>query len=105
MLLRGLLGRERDWWAISIGIFVLAMAIAPTTIVRRSGILLLYRFRRLSWSDVAAMQEVDAPRSKECLRVRGHDDRIFILRGVPADRLPGLLQLAAQARRHTEQHP
>lgn len=100
-LLIGFLGRDHDWWKIASGFVLVALGLLPATIVRRGGMILPRRFTRISWGDVAAIQEIDLTESRECLRARLADGRIVPLQGVPAHRLPGLVQLAEDHRRAT----
>lgn len=98
LLLAGAARRDPDWWSVSVGLVLVAIGSSPATVVGRSGVVLLYRFRRLPWSSVAAIQEIDHPRSRECLRLRMASGPIFVLRGVPGHRLAGLMRLAERSR-------
>ncbi len=99
LVFTGFLGREHDWWNVAGGLFLFAAGLLPAAIVRRSGIILPRRLSRFSWGNVVAIQEVDISASRECLRARLADGRIVPLAGVPAHRLPGLVQLAEDHRR------
>lgn len=99
LLMIGLLTRGRDGWPIAFGLILLTLALSPVTVIRPTGIVIPLRFLRLRWTQIVAIQEIDLPGSRECLRAKRSDGRVFVLRGVPADRLPGLIALAENAHR------
>lgn len=77
-----------------IAVLLIFSPIIPATIIKPSRVILPMKFRTIPWQQVAAVQVVDLPGSKEGIRLKLNDERIVTLTGVPADRLPAILYLA-----------
>lgn len=89
-----------DFFAVlkfAFAIFLLLTPLIPSTVVRSNGVLLPIKFKWVAWRQVATVQEIDVPGSKESIRLRLDDGDIITLTGVPASRLPGIIRLAEAA--------